>query len=236
MDQYFFQPVDLPPLPNEFVEEALHGARDQLLVTSRDRTITDKNNIYRNATLQRWKLSQAIEEWLRALGVDGFMDVSVQSISKGDTLGPHTDGIQRCKLFYNLLPGGDCVQTIWYQEKDQPRIRPKFLLVDDTAALTEIHRCVIPARQWGFINVGVIHEVRGLTGTRETVVASFSDYIDISPFIHRQKISSEEPIAIFDHAAQLPRRSCGQDKDLNVRCVSGVGLCGSHAFQSVGCI
>jgi hypothetical protein len=180
---YFFQPIDLPPLPDHFVQEAMVGQRTELLVTSRDRVIDDKGELYQNAKLHRWKLSEDLGDWLKQQGIDGFVDVSIQSIDQGDTLGPHTDSTQSCKLFYNLLPGGDHVETIWYQEKDRPLIREKFLLVSDTTNLIEKHRCVIPAKQWGFINVGIIHEVRGLTRKRETVVASFTDFVDISAWI-----------------------------------------------------
>lgn len=194
LNEYFFQLIDLPPLPDHFVQEALAGPRTELLVTSRDRMINDQGNHYRNATLHRWKLSEAIADWMRTQAVHGFVDVSVQSIGAGTTLGPHTDSTQRCKLFYNLVPGGSCVETIWYREQGESLIRDKFLLIDDTSRLVEIYRCVIAPRQWGFINVGVIHEVKGLTSVRETVVTSFEEYIDISPFLATDRCHLQEKI------------------------------------------
>lgn len=183
MDSYFFQPVDLPPLPDRFTQQALHGPRTDLITTSRDRLIQDGDEFYRNARLQRWALGSELAEWLLQQGVPQFEDVSVQVIEHGDTLGPHTDKWQSCKLFYLLQSGGDSVETIWYQQRGHDLVREKFLLVEDTADLEEVHRMVIPERQWGFINVAVIHEVRGMTATRETMVASYRDYIGIESLI-----------------------------------------------------
>lgn len=185
LHEYFFQPIDLPALPDRFINEALNGDRltNNLLVTGRDRTVNDRGRLYQNAKLHRWKLSQGLTEWLNTHGINNFVNVSIQSIDRGSTLGPHTDISQRCKLFYNLLPGGEKAETIWYQEKDRPLIREKFLLVHDTSNLIERFRCQIKPRQWGFINVGIIHQVKGLTSKRETVVASFEDYVDISSWL-----------------------------------------------------
>jgi hypothetical protein len=180
MHNYFFQPVDLPPLPDRFVQEALHGQRKKLLTTSKDRLIQDQGREYRNAQLQRWELSVALTDWLHAQGVDGFQDVSSQIIEFGSTLGPHTDKWQSCKLFYNLNTGGPDVETVWYQQQGYPLIREKFLLVSDTADLIEVCRMHIPARRWGLINVGIIHEVRCMTETRSTIVASYSEYQDVN--------------------------------------------------------
>lgn len=183
LNEYFFQPIDLPPLPERFVEQALTGTRTDLLVTSVDRQIQDQGSVYRNAQLQRWRLGQDLVEWLHQQGIKGFKDVSVQTIQQGDTLGPHTDSWQSCKLFYLLEPGGPNVETIWYQQPGHDLIREKFLLIEDTKDLEVVHRMVIPPRQWGFINVQIIHEVKNMTSRRETVVASFTDYIDFSPLL-----------------------------------------------------
>lgn len=183
MHDYFFQPVNLPPLPQRFVDEILHGDRHDLLVTSTDRHIRDEQGLYRNARLQRWRLTQDIADWLEQHGVSGFEDVSVQCIQHGDTLGPHTDSWQSCKLFYNLLPGGPNVETIWYQQHGHDLVREKWLLIDNTTDLVEVHRMVIPPGQWGFINVSIIHEVRGMIDTRETFVASYRDFVDIRPWL-----------------------------------------------------
>ena len=183
MNEYFFQPVDLPPLPQRFVDEALHGDRNDLIVTSTDRQIQDDGGLYRNARLQRWRLGQDLAAWLEQHGVHGFQDVSVQTIEQGETLGPHTDSWQSCKLFYLLETGGDNVETIWYRQPGQDLITQKWLLVENTVDLEEVHRMVIPARTWGFINVQIIHEVTNMTSARQTVVASFAEYLDISPLM-----------------------------------------------------
>lgn len=186
MNNYFFQPVCLPPLPQNFVDEALHGDRSDLIVTSTDRHIKNEQGLYRNARLQRWRLSQALGDWLQQQGVHGFQDVSVQTIEQGETLGPHTDSWQSCKLFYLLQSGGDNVETIWYRQHGHALVREKWLLVEDTADLEEAHRMVIPVGQWGFINVQIIHEVKNMTSPRQAVVASFADYLDISGLLATQ--------------------------------------------------
>lgn len=187
MNDYFFQPIDLPPLPERFVQEALIEERTDLIVTSTDRHIEDKGGRYRNARLQRWRLGQDLASWLQSQGIHGFKDVSVQTINQGDTLGPHTDSWQSCKLFYLLQPGGANVETIWYRQPGKDLIRKKFLLIDNTTDLEVVHRMVIPPLQWGFINVQIIHEVRNITACRETFVASFDDYPDISAWITPSK-------------------------------------------------
>lgn len=179
MNEYFFQPVDLPPLPQRFVDEALHGDRRDLIVTSTDRQIQDDGGLYRNARLQRWRLGQELAEWLQQQGVSGFEDLSVQTIEQGQTLGPHTDSWQSCKLFYLLEPGGDRVETIWYKQRGHSVIREKWLLIEDTVDLEEVHRMVIPPRQWGLINVQIIHEVKNMRSRRNTVVASYREYSDV---------------------------------------------------------
>jgi hypothetical protein len=180
LNEYFFKPIDLPPLPKEFINEALNGERNELMVTNKDRLINDNGHVYKNAKLNRWRLSQSIADWLVEQGINGFTDVCIQLVNKGKILGPHTDGVQRVKLFYNILAGGDAVETIWYQEENQTLIREKQLLVSNKNNLVERYRCKIPTLQWGLLNVGIIHEVRGMTSKRESVVASFDDYPDIS--------------------------------------------------------
>lgn len=173
---FFYKFIDLPPLPEKFVEECRACDPERVINASVDRQIRNGDEVYTNAKLIRSELSDDVYNWINSHGIQGYNDISVQITSGGSTLGPHTDRYRSSQIFYLIDAGGPNPETIWYQERDKPLLREKWVLCDSYDRLEVVHRCHLPLYTWLVFNSSIIHEVVGLTGQRKTLTVSFTDF------------------------------------------------------------
>jgi hypothetical protein len=127
----------------------------------------------------RYQLNQEVHQWLLA---NIHPCPTKQNISYynavSDTMGPHVDTGRNEVWLYVIDPGGDNVETVWYQESGHPICRPDMQQTDscytnaarcDYANLIELERFKIPKHTWVAIDALVIHSVEGLTSNRLTI-------------------------------------------------------------------
>lgn len=101
------------------------------------------------------------------------------------TIIPHTDGIRDWGLLWLTDLGGENVETVFWQEQDQPIYRGRSIIsptvrgsntkITTYNTLTELHRVNLPVGRWVLLNVGVIHSVENITSTRKALHINFEN-------------------------------------------------------------
>ena len=91
------------------------------------------------------------------------------------TIIPHTDGVRDWGLLWLTDAGGENVETVFWQEKDQPIYRGRNTKITTYDTLTELHRVNLPVGRWVLLNVGVIHSVENISNIRKSVHINFEN-------------------------------------------------------------
>jgi hypothetical protein len=132
----------------------------------KDGHIEDQTRIgWRQGSYIRWPVSTKLNTWLiDNLGADLFTrSSSGMHFSRGANK-PHCD-LRAWALNYVIVPGGEKVETIFWQEEDQPLVREPATYRNGTtsAKLDEVWRVQIEPHRWHLLNTNVIHSVTGVT-------------------------------------------------------------------------
>jgi hypothetical protein len=151
----FYKIVDLPPLPDELINEAL-----EIVYTS--------DPYHARTVYSRYPASDQIVSWCQkniSSSIVNNFKIGIQTFSDNPTF-PHTDGKRGTKsLNFLLKAGGNNVETIWYQEKGHSltQVRGKDFDIEN---LEEQCRIICPVHQWMVIQTDIIHHVVNLTEKR----------------------------------------------------------------------
>ena len=165
MFNFFWLELDLPPLPNNLIQQAINCSDDQRIIKSTDRVIHDNGIEYKNGTNVRYRVSPDIHNWVKENIIDDYAEISTQVLSNGPCAGPHLDKLRIYHLFYLIEHGGADHETVWFREPGKPIFRTDFLIFDDYSKLTELHRTKLPVGKWVLFNSKVIHDVQRLNPT-----------------------------------------------------------------------
>jgi hypothetical protein len=132
--------------------------------------IEDQTRIgWRQGGYVRWPVSTKLDTWLATnLGSDLFTRSSSGMQFIRDAIKPHCD-LRAWALNYIIATGGEKVETIFWQEQDQPLLRESGTYRNGTtsAKLDEVWKVQIEPNRWHLINTNVIHSVTGVTDIQE---------------------------------------------------------------------
>lgn len=89
---------------------------------------------------------------------------------------PHVDRNRLSQLLIVLEPGGDAVQTSWYQEPGEPEVRTEYMgNIQDATNLKEVCTATLKPNTWYFFNSKIIHGVRNIEGKRRAICINLLD-------------------------------------------------------------
>jgi len=184
---WYYQYLDLPKVPDQFVQEALalaHNSEKNKLENSNDldvlpvynRTIYIDGKPAKSRMTPRWDLSQEFVNWVRDNICEEFIDVAV-SISKGDpdavNTGVHTDNVRHYTLIYLLETSNDDQITAWWQEPGFPIQRSeRGYYKESWDSLVPLEKVVFPKFTWLVFNAGILHSIRNIYGHRIAIHVS----------------------------------------------------------------
>tara|TARA_R110000868_G_scaffold41444_3_gene141688 strand:- start:1618 stop:2229 length:612 start_codon:yes stop_codon:yes gene_type:complete len=101
-----------------------------------------------------------------------------------DSIGVHTDKSKDYILLYNIDIGGpDACLTFW-QERGQPLVREKGLIVEDPSLLDKKYEIIGPIDCWYLINSRVLHSVEKVIKPRINIQISMYDHQAIDLLKH----------------------------------------------------
>jgi hypothetical protein len=174
MYEWCYQFVDLPQIPQEFINQSLQAITANHLNEERwwwPQTASEvdsvDNKLKQNVSFLQYKLPNNVIEWFNEnVIISGCNAIHISKTTDGDHKGAHTDKTRDYVLMYLIELGGEKPYTVWYQEKNQPVIREKKARVHDYNLLTEIERVHIPQYKWCILNSRIIHGVDSLTYNR----------------------------------------------------------------------
>jgi hypothetical protein len=136
----------------------------QLLINGKSITSTQS---------MRFNIGEEWIDWIRAnIYPDAELSSSGVSVTTGSRYhGAHCDATRNYALIYLIDPGGDNVETVFWQEHGHPIVRPRInnvdqLFVSDYNYLTEIDRVRFPANRWVLMNTRILHGVENIDATR----------------------------------------------------------------------
>lgn len=122
-----------------------------------------------SVALPRYRISEEFESWCRENISDQWSDAGV-SISynhhRSSVNVIHTDRTRDFNLLYILEPGGKKPLTKFYQEKNQPVIRPGGTYVEDFRLVEELHSEYLVPGVWYLLDGRILHNVQDLESMR----------------------------------------------------------------------
>lgn len=142
--------------------------------------IKNDGNVEISQVQKRYSVDPEIWQWVRENIHDDIIDcgITVSHFADRPTMGAHTDSTRSFTLLYLLSTGGDDVETVFWQEKDQPLIRPLKTLPSDYRTLEVVDSIIIPEKTWVLLDARVIHGIERLTGKRIAFQVSLDHWID----------------------------------------------------------
>lgn len=196
----------LPSVPQHFVDRAFDIVKDPNFKSEisghynknsnshsfEERKLLIDGKEINTMCLRGKRLGDDWEQWVKENVVSNFVNTGVRISLGEDTSvhGAHADQWAgdppraTYKFYYLLDAGGDSVETIFYQEKNQPfeRISTKQnpVVIYDYSTIEEIERFKIPLNQWILLNTNIIHGVENITGLRtHLTIIVYKDSIDL---------------------------------------------------------
>ena len=178
----FYTELDLPPLPSYIVDSV--DLNMTPCVPKPDSRM--ELGIFAQRHLKNWHgfdykaaaniRTQHVEfdQWVRKNITNDFEDAGVNwtiiterpnNLDQVST-GAHTDTSRDFTLIYLLKTGGNHVQTVFYQETDQPLLRRPRTHGEDLTKLTKLVQIEIPLHTWFIIDSRILHSVENLTHSR----------------------------------------------------------------------
>lgn len=104
---------------------------------------------------------------------DNIMEIGFPFISNatnhpaGSILAPHVDKIRgEFCVIWVIEPGGENVETIWWQQEGFPVVREGGLKTINYPALNPINRVAWKKNSWGVFRTNILHSVEPITTTR----------------------------------------------------------------------
>ena len=132
----------------------------------------ENGDIAHNIDYNRWSLTTEMNQWIESnickADSAGLQISSVRPNS--DTHLCHTDSYpRRWVLNYMYAVGGENIRTRWFKEPGQPVVRPPLTVPNNLARLELLHSTIIEPHRWYLLNSSVLHDVVGITSSRESI-------------------------------------------------------------------
>ena len=134
-----------------------------------------------NAWYERYPVNKEIHDWINKNIASDYTDIGISLNgapgSASTVLLPHTDKTRNWTLIWLLDEGGAEVDTVYWQEENQPVIRGSELPAPASYDnLVEIGRARLKREKWILLNSHVIHSLEGITaGPRKALQIGFWD-------------------------------------------------------------
>jgi hypothetical protein len=186
----FYKVPNLPQIPSEFLQD------QYLQLIENDRNNVDRydygtehfvNGVKINPLRQtnHMIVHPEFDAWCKAnIPVQGVLKViTFIPLAETDNRFPvHTDVSRSVVLNYIVDPGGDNVNTTFYQEQGFPIIRGKKIAFEQADSgtvkyddLTILDTAVFKQNTWALIKSNVLHDISGMTRPRRLVSIGFTD-------------------------------------------------------------
>jgi len=223
MNNFTYQYVEFPPVPEQFIQEALrlgnadystrlnqHNRQEEMKY--RDRVVKNLDGYIEKAPYTgMYHISDGFRQWVNLnIGLDyGLCGASVTQ-GTACRMMPHVDFYRSFILMYVVDLGGDEVDTVWYKQRgDYTAYRPDLKYnwnqdswINDYSQLEEIDRVRAPARTWMYFNGDILHSVENIVRTRISIQLSRSTPLndtimqcsDVKPF---RKVTTENAYEDF---------------------------------------
>lgn len=193
---YTYAFLDLPDLPESIIDSARkslekhHGQLETKVNNWLDKP-GYKEYEYRSFNMpdgsklktiksHRYPISEEFDDWVIKYFKQDPSSCGIAYYDNHSSLfAPHVDISRDYTVMYLLDLGGENVDTIWYQQKGYPILRPDLKAefdpkktVNSYDDLVEIDRACFPLRQWVCINSAILHGVQNIQSTRIAVQIS----------------------------------------------------------------
>lgn len=186
-DSDFFCLCNFPKLPENIsqlvVDSASRGikgqAETQFLTRSSvtpeqrkafntSKNFTLNNTVYSRAWYRRYEVAPEVIEWVHKNISENCNQIGSQIIYNGESFSPHTDGGPREYILnYNIIAGGDNVQTHWFKDPAHPLIREgEPVQYPDPSQLELVKSTTVPGGKWFMLYSKIVHAVTGVTDQR----------------------------------------------------------------------
>jgi hypothetical protein len=178
----FYAKLDLPPLSKQIINSV-----DLLKIPNiPNPDCPMEQGIFAQRYLHNWKgfdyrssvnirtRHDIFDQWVKDNITLDFVDAGVNYTlitEKPEGLecfstGAHTDTTRNFALIYLLESGGPDVQTVFYQEINQPLLRRPRTYGEDLTKLIMLDQIKIPLHTWVILDSRILHSVENLTRNR----------------------------------------------------------------------
>lgn len=168
----------LPAIPSGLLETTDAYNTDQVQAFSFDRYCSKDGVAIPNTVYSRYPANKKICAWFEENIASDYTDIGISlhgTLSGASTSLPHTDNTRDWLLIWLLDAGGTEVDTVFWQEKNQPVFRSKKLHPTSYDNLIEIGRARYKQGRWALMDTRVIHSVEGIMNTRKSLQIGFWD-------------------------------------------------------------
>ena len=198
--QHYHKILDLPPVPELYVGQALARAQEFTDLPEEQRLSRRANPLHhpdrpvlqviRNGQTQSGRpvpkvdFADIMSDWVNTNISQEWNQITVGvnlppiNGDVGDITVAHTDTTRAYVLLYLLDVSNEDQATVFYQERGQALHRRRNTTVEDYDRLIELERACYPLYQWVMLDATVIHGVENVLDRRTAIHIGF----DIDPF------------------------------------------------------
>jgi len=172
----FIEYLDLPPPPAQLCQLA-NPVSYPVSNTTTDRFCERNGEVIQDADYRRFPVESELAQWIMDNISSTYTSagISFHGAVTPQTVCPHSDRKRTVGLLYMIDTGGPEVDTVFWQEVDQPLHREPATVPCSYRDLTEVSRYRLTAGDWALIDTTVIHSVEGLQGLRKTLQIDWLD-------------------------------------------------------------
>lgn len=170
---------DIKPLTNKWVEKLDEDKKE--ISYSMFRPLKENGKILTSRSVVRFPVNEDFEFWIRENITDKFIDASIAPSYKqnedDEILGPHTDTTRDYLLLYIFDISNKGQKTIWWQENGQPVVRGRNVSTNDFDNMTKLHEVEYKIGKWVIMNATILHSVHNIVGYRDAIQISLTEEI-----------------------------------------------------------
>jgi hypothetical protein len=186
-DTWYYQYLDLPPIPEEFIREAQSILADERSDPINSYSLGAVNHqMFRKLDLNgeeitsrsviRFRINTEFEDWIQANIVSDYVDVGVAPSARENpqdhTLGAHTDTTRNYLLLYIFDTSNQGQRTAWWQERGHPVVRERNIYNNVFDTMTKLAETEFEMRRWVLMNATILHSVHNVQGYRNAIHVS----------------------------------------------------------------
>jgi hypothetical protein len=178
---------DLPPIPEHLLVDVEKIVLERIAndpphpnpLCQREMTVSLGGEKIVGGRYRGDEADESLQSWVREnIGDDLAPKARVRIASHGEQgyiSVPHSDASRDWSLLYLLNLGGDNVETIFWQEQNQPLRRPNATFPQAYDTLIELERAKFPMRTWVLLDSLVVHSIENMTNLRIAIQVGFKD-------------------------------------------------------------